>query len=233
MNMAGRMTDRGDESKQWGHRIGVLGGTFDPVHQGHLGLAAYVLDVLNLDSILFVPAARPPHKGHAEVTPFHHRAAMLKIAVRDKPRFFVSELEAQRSGPSYSVDTLKELRILVDPGVLLFFIIGMDAFVELKTWKNFKQLLDYANLAVVSRPGFSLRHIDPVINRLGRYVYDAGDSCWIASDRLGRIHPLDMPHMDISSTAVREKARTGSSLAGLIPAAVSEYILQHKLLGGC
>lgn len=215
--------------KDCGRRIGLLGGTFDPVHNGHLALAGYVLDFCQLASILFIPAAQPPHKGQSAVTSFAHRVAMLKVALRHDPRFHIAELEARRSGPSYSVDTLRELRLQLAPAVRLFFIIGMDAFVELGTWKNHQQLLDYADLAVVPRPDYPLALIGPVVGRLGRYFFDAAESCWRAPDRSGRIHPVNMPPVGISSTAVREKSGAGAPLDGLVPAAVAEYIDAHRL----
>lgn len=231
--MAEIIMEGGDLLKQLGQRIGLLGGTFDPVHNGHLSLADYVLNALELDSILFIPAARPPHKGFAQVTSFKHRSAMVKIAVLDKPRFFVSDMELQRSGPSYSIDTLKALRARLGPEVHLFFIIGMDAFVELETWKNGKQLLDYADLAVVARSGHPLGLIDSGINILGNYSFDSVRSSWSAPDRLGRIYPVNMTPIAISSTDVRQKVVSGVSLDGLIPAAVSEYIVTHDLFAGC
>ncbi len=232
MNMAEIKTDDGNVIERWGRRIGLFGGTFDPVHNGHLSLADYVLDILELDSILFIPAARPPHKGHAKLTSFKHRLAMVNIAILDKPRFFVSNMELQRRGPSYSIDTLKELRSLLDQGVHLFFIIGMDSFVELDTWKEGQQLLDYADLAVVARPDYPLALIGPLIDRLGHYTFDSAGSYWAAPERLGRIYPVNMPPIAISSTDVREKAESGVSLDGLIPPAVYEYIVAHGLFGG-
>lgn len=226
------MRNGGDTVKQWGKRIGLLGGTFDPIHNGHLNLATHVLQALDLDAILFIPAARPPHKGHGRVTSFTHRLAMVELGVHDNPRFFVSAMELQRSGPSYSVDTLKELRVVLTPDVQLFFIIGMDTFVELDTWKNSPQLLDHADLAVIARPAYPLTLIDQGIDRLGCYSFDVGNSCWVAPDRVGRIYPLDMPPVAISSTNVRAKALSGASLSGLIPLAVSEYISQHGLFSG-
>lgn len=226
------MRNGADTVKQWGKRIGLLGGTFDPIHNGHLSLATYVLKVLDLDSILFIPAARPPHKGHGRVTSFQHRLAMVEIGVYDNPRFFVSDMELQRSGPSYSVDTLQELRVILAPDVQLFFIIGMDSFVELDTWKNSPQLLDHADLAVIARPAYPLTLIDQDIARLGRYSFDTSSSCWIAPDHVGRIYPVDMPPIAISSTDVRKKACSGISLGGLIPPAVSEYISQYGLFAG-
>lgn len=226
------MRNGGDTTKQWGKRIGLLGGTFDPIHNGHLSLAAYVLKVLELDSILFIPAARPPHKGHDRVTSFPHRLAMVELGVRDNPRFFVSAMELQRSGPSYSVDTLKELRVILTPDVRLFFIIGMDTFVELDTWKNSPQLLDHADLVIIARPAYPMTLIDQGIDRLGCYSFDTTNSCWVAPDRVGQIYPIDMPPVAISSTNVRAKALSGASLDDVIPSAVSKYISQHKLFTG-
>jgi nicotinate-nucleotide adenylyltransferase len=229
MQMTGSSADDGFALKDCGRRIGLLGGTFDPVHNGHLALAGYVLNSLRLDSILFIPAAYPPHKGQGAVTSFAHRVAMLKVALRPEPRFSLADLEARRSGPSYSVDTLRELRRQLAPAVRLFFIIGMDAFVELSTWKDHRQLLDYADLAVVPRPDYPLNLIGPVVGRLGRYFFDAAGFCWRAADRSGLIHPVNMVPVRISSTAVREKTGAGASLDGLVPAGVAEYITAHRL----
>lgn len=231
MDMAGRISIGDAGPKSWGQRIGLLGGTFDPIHNGHLRLAAHVLNVLELDSVLFIPAARPPHKGHATVTPFKHRYEMVKIAIRDS-RFFVSDMETRRSGPSYSVDTLKELRGQLDAESSLFFIIGTDALAEVKTWKDWQQLLDFADLAVVARPDYPLGLIREVAEGLGRYSYDPVRSCWHAPDHPGRIYAVNMPHIEISSTDVRQKLLAGVSPVGLIPAAVNEYIVGKGLFAG-
>lgn len=213
----------------YGRRLGVLGGTFDPVHNGHLTLAVHVLAELGLDSILFIPAARPPHKGHVDLAPFPHRLAMLELAVLDNSRFFVSAMEAQRSGPSYSIDTLKELRASLGEEVLLFFIIGMDAFAEIETWKDYERLPDHAELVVIDRPDYPLSQIAQVAGKLGRYCFDPDRSFWEASDRSGRIYPIAMPPIEISSTDVRKKALSGESLTGLVPVAVAQYIETHGL----
>ncbi|MDT8334965.1 MAG: nicotinate-nucleotide adenylyltransferase [Desulfurivibrionaceae bacterium] len=233
MNGAGNATP-GDDSaapENPGRRIGVLGGTFDPVHNGHLRLAERVLHCLNLDSILFIPAARPPHKGDEQMAPFKNRVAMVRIAVRAFPSFLVSEMEGVRHGPSYSVDTLKELRRTLGPAAALFFIVGMDAFVELKTWKNWQRLPDYTNIAVVPRPDCPLAMIAKVIPQMGRYFFDPADSCWRASDRAGRIYPVVMDPVAISSTDIRRMIAAGDLPAGLLPGEVADYIGRNRLYG--
>lgn len=229
--MAGIIGSDVEMLRQCGRRVGVLGGTFDPIHNGHLRLADYVLNVFELDSVLFVPAARPPHKGQATVTSFAHRSAMVKLALTE-PRFFMSEMEAYRQGPSYSVDTLKELRNYLPPEIALFFIVGMDAFVEITTWKNCNQLLDYADLVVVARPAHPLELVRQVSDSLGRYSFDSARSCWISSDHIGRIYPADMPHIGISSTAIRASIESGIPPGDLLPATVAEYIVKHRLFAG-
>ena len=148
-------------------RLGVLGGTFDPVHNGHLAMADHLLNTCRLDSLLFIPAARPPHKDHLQTTPFDDRLTMLEIAVRSDQRFMVSDLEAHRDGPSYSIDTLIEMKKMLADEVQLFFIIGVDAFVELNSWKNPRGLTDYANLLVIDRPGYPLAMVETLVSQLG------------------------------------------------------------------
>jgi len=229
MDSAGRAAVGPDERKKWGGRIGLLGGTFDPVHNGHLRLAEQVLQTLKLDSILFVPAARPPHKGHGAVASFEHRLAMVKIAVRANPKFFVSDIEGARSGPSYSIDTLKQLRGILDPEILPVFIIGMDAFVELNSWKCWQEVLDCTDLAVVPRPDYPLAGIGRVIIGFGSYSLDPRLRCWVASDRKGRIYPVDMTPVAISSTEIRRRIASGLPVVDLVPGEVADYIrTQHQ-----
>ena len=135
-----------------GRRVGILGGTFDPVHNGHLAIAEAVRQALALSGLLFIPAFLPPHKPTYTISPFVQRAAMLELAVVDRPGFFVSLLEAEREGPSYSIDTLRTLRQTLGEEVHLFFIIGMDAFAEIHTWKANRELLDQASFVVMGRP---------------------------------------------------------------------------------
>ena len=140
------------ENKQ---KIGLLGGTFDPVHNGHLAVANHVQLALKLDSILFIPAALPPHKpGHddgREISSFIHRLTMLEKAIVKNSSFAVSDIEGKRSSPSYSIDTIKILISQIGKQADLFFIIGLDAFLEIDTWKHYKDLPDLVNFVVISR----------------------------------------------------------------------------------
>lgn len=207
----------------------MLGGTFDPVHLGHLAVARFVLAQLKLDEFLFIPAARPPHKLHSNLTDFPTRLAMLKIALRDLPDFKLSDLEAARQGPSYSVDTLEELRRHCGPGVRLFFVIGLDAFLEVDTWKEFTRLPRLADLVVIKRAAYQVESVGAVVARLGDYRFDAASSSWRAPGLSGRIYLLSMPPVEISSTMIRGAAAAGEDLESLVGPAVAAYIAEHCL----
>jgi nicotinate-nucleotide adenylyltransferase len=210
-------------------RIGVLGGTFDPVHLGHLAVARFVLDQLKLDEFLFIPAARPPHKLHTSLTAFPVRLAMLQLALQGLPEFRVSALEAARQGPSYSVDTLEELSRLYGEGGRLFFVIGLDAFLEVDTWKDFIRLPKLADLVVIKRAAYPVEPIGAVVAKLGDYRYEAGAACWSAPGLPGRIFLLSMPPVEISSTMIRRVAAAGGNLGPLVVPAVAAYIAEHRL----
>lgn len=210
-------------------RIGVLGGTFDPVHLGHLAVARFVLEQLNLDEFLFIPAARPPHKLHTALTDFPTRLTMLQLALRNLPEFKVSDLEAARQGPSYSVDTLEELRSFYGEGVRLFFVIGLDAFLEVDTWKDFTRLPKLADLVVIIRAAYPVESVGAVVAKLGDYRFAETASCWGATGLPGCIHLLSMPPVEISSTMIRRVAAAGEDLDSLVVPAVAAYIAEHRL----
>ena len=212
-----------------GGRVGVLGGTFDPVHNGHLFMAGHVLDLFQLNSLLFIPAARPPHKDHIATIPFPDRLAMLELATGADKRFVVSDLEVHREGPSYSIDTLMALKNMLPDKVQLFFIIGTDAFVELSTWKSYRQLTDHANIVVIERPDFPLKKIDGVVRQLGDYFFDPEQDCWIATEHQGSVYPLAISPVDISSTDIRNKIAGGQRFDDLVPPSVFKYISAHGL----
>lgn len=211
-------------------RLGVLGGTFDPVHVGHLRVAEEACEGLSLDRVLFIPSADPPHKAGDGILPFENRAEMLRIAVDGNPRFEVSDVESRMSGRSYSVLTMERLRIENPPGTEFFFLLGLDAFLELDTWWHFKDLLFLARLVVLGRPGFDQEHIEsflirkvsPLFSRLqGEMVF-----------RHPEMFPVYCPkstRLEISSTRIRQLVAEGKSIRYLVLPEVMRYIEQHGL----
>lgn len=215
-------------------RIGLLGGTFDPVHNGHLAVAEFVLAELGLDSILFIPAAVPPHKechaGGREISSFDHRYAMVQLAIAQNSSFAVSDLEAKRSTPSYSIDTINILRQKTGERSELFFIIGVDAFLEIDTWKQFQQLPDLVNFVVISRPGYPPDRVGETISRnFGGYSYDQDTETWRSNQNKGLFILKHMEPVPISSTQIREKTRTGKDISDLVSGTVVDYINTHRL----
>lgn len=196
-------------------RLGVLGGTFDPPHVGHLILAEEARTRLDLRKVLFVPAGDPWRKAAQEVTAAEHRLAMVRLMLGSDPHFEVSTLEMERAGPSYTVDTLEALHQQHGPGLELYFIVGEDALHDLPHWKEPARILSLARLAVARRPA-------------GEGWFDA-DLEAIVPGLSERVVPLPMPTVEISSTHLRERARAGLSLRYLVPLGVEEYIRRHGL----
>lgn len=213
-----------------GTRVGILGGTFDPVHNGHLAVAEAVRQELMLSSILFVPAFLPPHKPTYTISAFSHRAAMLELAVAERTGFFVSRLEAERLGPSYSIDTLRTLNQALGKDVQLFFIIGMDAFAEVSTWKEYRELLAHASFVVVGRPDQCRQSCHQTVGlHFSGHAFAEVLGSWQGAPGQGAIHPVSMPPVKISSTEIRKTVRQGGSIRNFVPAAVADYIESHKL----
>lgn len=194
------------ELQRKGERICVFGGTFDPIHEAHLRIAEEALKRFALDRVLFVPAANPPHKDPAAVTPYEDRFRMVEIACAPYPRFEASRLEAG-AGQSYTVDTLRRLRSRIAPNDELFFLIGSDAFDELESWKDWQELVAMTEFIVVSRPG-------------GEYHIPEN----------ARVHRLDGLALPVSSSTVREKIEAGEPTPEL-PAQVREFIEDRGLYG--
>jgi nicotinate-nucleotide adenylyltransferase len=196
-------------------RLGVLGGTFDPPHVGHLILAEEARSRLDLAKVLFVPAGDPWRKTDRQVTPAEHRLAMVRLMLASDPAFEVSTVEVERAGPSYTVDTLEALHEQHGPGLELYFILGEDALRDLPRWKEPARIVSLARLAVAHRPaaeGWSDADLEAVVPGLSE-----------------RVVPLFMSTVDISSTTLRERARAGLSLRHLVPLGVEEYIRRHGL----
>ena len=194
--------------------IGVMGGTFDPIHLGHLAIAEEAREALGLDVVLFVPAARPPHKPVGSATAVEHRLAMVELAIDDNPRFELSSVELERAGPSYTVDTIDELARR-NPGATLHLILSAETFAQLPTWHEPERLFDGARIAVVPREG-----------------YPAPDPGWLSEafpGHEGRVAFLEGPRLGLSSTAIRDRVANGRSIRYLVPTAVDAYIADHDL----
>ncbi len=197
-------------------RVGLLGGTFNPPHLGHLVCAQEAYLQLGLESLLLVPARLPPHKEVDEDPGVEHRLEMCRRAIDGDQRFDVSDLEARREGPSYTVDTLEELHSQT-PDSELFLIVGADVAAGFAGWRDPRGVLSLATVAVAERPGTSRAVVEDVLGRV------AGGT---------RSRFFDMPEIGISSTMLRDRVRSGESTRYLMPEAVREYIDQHHLYGG-
>jgi nicotinate-nucleotide adenylyltransferase len=209
-------------------RLGILGGTFDPIHLGHLRLAEEVGEGFNLDKVYLLPAASPPHKDGKAVTSFHHRFEMTKLAVEGSALLVAFDLEARRQGLSYSIETLKELHRLCPSPLELFFILGMDAFQEIETWMSYQELFDYAHFVVVQRPGIPAGKLEEHLSSLGVSFKREEKNRFIGPSGY-RVVYIEATLMDISSTGIRERAAKGKSIRYLVPESVRCYILQYGL----
>ncbi len=208
-------------------RTGILGGTFDPVHNGHLSGATIVLDRLGLDRVLFIPAARPPHKYKGLITPFRQRAAMLELALAADSRFELCAIEENRPGPSYSVDTLRELRRLF-PNDDFFFVIGLDAFAEINTWKEWRKLPELAALVVLNRSPAENGSFPALMFRFLPGYKERESGTWTAAAG-NDIYFLALEPLAFSSTEIRARAGAGQDLKGLTSDGVADYIRRQGL----
>ena len=195
-------------------RIGLLGGTFDPVHNGHLALAAQVAAASNLDAVWFIPAQRSPLKVHRP-TGNRHRLAMLDLALQGRPRFAVSRVDLDRPAPSYTTDTVAAVRAQVGAGPALFLIAGADMLLDLPDWRDPDRLLSLCRVLVAWRPGYPQGVPAGLIAALPA-----------AQSRI-TVLPITMQH--VSSTLVRDRIAAGRSIRGLVPPAVAAYIREHRL----
>jgi nicotinate-nucleotide adenylyltransferase len=197
-------------------KIGIFGGSFDPVHFGHLRPALEVLDALSLDHMLFVPSGDPPHRG-APVASAEQRLAMLRAAVADEPRFRVDERELRRAAPSYTVDTLAELR-REHPEDSLVLVVGMDAFLGFPGWHRWQEMFGLAHVAVAHRPGWTLQSGGEIAQVLKERRAEALEGT------AGKVLLQPVTQLEISSTQVRETVARSGDLRYLVPEAVRTYI---------
>ena len=194
-------------------RLGVFGGTFDPVHLGHLLLAENAADALGLTQVLFTPAADPPHKESDDIAPASHRVAMVTLAIEDNPRFALSRVDLDRPGPHYTADALALLHQQF-PSAELYFLMGGDALRDFPQWHAPAQILHHARLGVMRRPGavIDLAHIEAVVPGIA-----------------DRVSFVDAPEISISGTTIRERLRNGHSVRYQVTANVERYLIEHHL----
>jgi nicotinate-nucleotide adenylyltransferase len=210
-------------------RLGLLGGTFDPIHLGHLDVADTAARTVGLDSVLFVPAHDPPHRATVPRASVFHRFAMVALAIDTRPHYRVSDLELMRPGPSYSSDTLRYLHGQGWDRSQLFFILGSDAFAEISTWHEFPTVLDFAHFVVVSRPGAAVNAaIDGIPGLEGRLRPEGQPG---RSDGKTEILLVDAETHPASSTAVRLRLSKQQPIDDLVPPAVARHIYSHQLYG--
>ncbi len=199
-------------------KVGILGGTFDPIHYGHLVAGEEARCALGLERVLFVPSARPPHKVEYPVSPPEVRVEMVRLAIADNPAFELSTIELDRPGLSYTVDTMAMLQEQLGPSADLYFILGEDALADLPTWHQPEKLLDICQLIAVNRPGyhsFSLRLLERQLPGVER-----------------RVHPVRIPELAIWSTELRARVASGLPIRYLVPDPVHDFIYQHGLYLG-
>jgi nicotinate-nucleotide adenylyltransferase len=215
-----------------GTRIGILGGTFDPVHTGHVDTALAAHRTLGLDRVLVMPSGTPPHRAAPPAASRFHRFAMTALAVTGVPALQVSDLEVGQDGPSYTFDTLARLQRTGLAAAAIFFITGADAFEEIQTWSRYPLVLEMANFVVVSRPGHPAAALPSKLPALAARMSGspaARVSTVVDVSAGPQVLLVDSPTYDVSSTEVRRRLAAGASIAGLVPAAVETYIGQHGL----
>mgnify|MGYP001338039012 CR=1 FL=1 len=217
-------------------RLGLFGGSFNPIHNGHLTIARDVRVRMNLARILFIPTGDPPHKYNRSLAPAPVRLEMVRLAIADTSEFDVSAIEIDRTGKSYSIDTVREIREQYGQPVELLFIIGLDAFLEFPTWRDPEEILKMCCFVVVPHPGqlFQSLATTPLFQNLAAESLgqlDAGviDRLDIAVPETLGITCLSIPPCPISASEIRQRIRDGLPLVNMLPPSVESYILQHSL----
>ncbi len=213
-------------------KIGIFGGTFNPIHNGHLSVAREVGKSFDMEKIWLVPASIPPHKKMKNVASAQDRLEMIRIAVEGDALFSVTDVELLREGPSYTIDTLGHFRSILPSDADLFFIMGMDAFLDIETWKSYKELFRVASFIVMSRPGSRDSKCgdawkparDVLTSKVSsEYAYDPGRNAFFHPEKKP-VFLFGVTPVDISSTMIRERIKQGHEINGLVPEKAKEYI---------
>jgi len=211
-------------------RLGLFGGTFDPVHLGHLRAAVEVREAFKLDRLLLIPSAYPPHKRAGHVADAEDRLEMILLAIQGETSLEVSDVELARPGLSYTIETLRHFQDRFGPESDIHFIVGDDAFSEITTWKSYQELFSAAHFIVMTRPGSTLRSLEDFIHTQisADYQYDPASRRYTHPE-WHNISCLDITHLDISSTKIRECVKQGRSIRFLVPDSVESLIAKKGL----
>lgn len=210
-------------------RLGILGGTFDPIHLGHLRSAEEIGEKLDLTKVYLIPSASPPHKTGSPVSAFEDRLTMTRAAAAHSPRLDALDLEGKRPGLSYSIETLREFRSMFGEDAALFFILGTDAFLEIDTWKSYRELFAYAHFVIIHRPGVERQALQPVFEDLKVRPCRNGSENEYSAPSGKRIMLMSTTLMDISSTGIRHRIRNHRSIRFLVPESVRTFIQEKGL----
>ncbi|AFM27360.1 nicotinate-nucleotide adenylyltransferase [Desulfomonile tiedjei] len=206
-------------------RVGILGGTFNPPHLGHLRLAEEVAELHELSRILFMPSLIPPHKYHPEIASPEHRLEMTRLACLGNDRLEVSDLEIRLKGPSYTINTLKALK---EQNLETFFIMGTDSLKEISTWKDYQQLFELSHFLVVKRPGTDFFSAWRETPESFRNKFTLSGECFVHESSGILVHST-VEGLNVSSTTIRNLLKQGKSIRYLVPESVRSYILEHRL----
>jgi nicotinate-nucleotide adenylyltransferase len=212
-------------------RIGLFGGTFNPIHFGHLRAAELVYDRMILDKILFIPSFIPPHKENRDVVSPRHRMEMIKLTLSAHPFFMPSAIEIEAGGTSYSIQTLTKIRKIYSRADL-YFILGIDAFLEIETWKDYKRVLEQCRFIIISRPDYILKEALDVLNgAFADKMLEISDKRKVSQQEIlsADMLLLKIPSLPISSTDIRMRLRKGKSIKGLVTEDVEDYIHKNHL----
>jgi nicotinate-nucleotide adenylyltransferase len=209
---------------------GLLGGTFDPIHTGHLRCAEEILEIFDLNRIVFIPASKPPHKIDAEITSFYHREQMITLAIEENPVFSFSNVENQRENKSYSVETVEYILKKYMDNIELYFILGQDAFHAIQTWKEWEKLLLLCNFVVMTRPGYENKGLKGILPAAFASQFSYDDDLKGFRGPTGHVVFFrGVTFLDISSSDIRQRVRQGKSIKYLVPEAVRHYITKNSL----
>jgi nicotinate-nucleotide adenylyltransferase len=213
---------------------GLFGGTFDPIHIGHLRCATEIMELFSLNRIVFVPASRPPHKLDGSITSFYHREQMIRLAIEGNPAFSFSDVEHRRSGVSYSVETVE---YILDKYRLenleLYFILGQDAFHAIRTWKDWERLIFLCHFTVMTRPGYVNQGLETILTTeyASRFTYDEKEKGFRGPTG-HLLYFREVTFLDVASSNIRNRTREGKAIHYLVPDSVRHYIAKNALYKG-